>query len=308
MRKISETNMGVIAPSKENICAVVVTYFPDAEFGERVMRVVQQTATVVIVDNGSSGQLKQMLKGLREKRIILIENETNRGVAVALNIGMAWARKHAFAWCLTFDQDTIPDMDMVSQMGRSFFALKDPERAAVLAPCYREPSEDQADPLSGAFEEKKVLITSGSLCSVALCAEIGPFREAFFIDLVDFEYCLRARRKGFKVCQLQKCLMTHFVGRITRHWVLGRKISVYNHPPFRWYFICRNHWILITEYLPHDARWSLLGMRNLLQMLLAMTVFEKQRLRRWRFVWLGLWDGIRRDTSRNETVIAHAHT
>ena len=42
-------------PDKENACAVIVTYNPDADFAARAKQVCQQVAAVVVVDNGSAG-------------------------------------------------------------------------------------------------------------------------------------------------------------------------------------------------------------------------------------------------------------
>lgn len=43
------------------------------------------------------------------------------------------------------------------------------------------------------FRERKTLITSGMLIPLSLFGKIGMFREDYFIDSVDHEFCLRAR-------------------------------------------------------------------------------------------------------------------
>jgi len=43
------------------------------------------------------------------------------------------------------------------------------------------------------------VITSGSLLPLATYADIGPFREEFFIDFVDTDYCFRARKEVDKL-------------------------------------------------------------------------------------------------------------
>ena len=103
------------------------------------------------------------------------------------------------------------------------------------------------------WRERKTVITSGSLVSVGVYDAIGPFRDAFFIDHVDDEYCLRARKMGYRVLSTCKPVMLHSVGASTLHRLLWKKTGVTNHPPFRRYYMTRNHIILMKEYFTRRA-------------------------------------------------------
>ena len=45
---------------------------------------------------------------------------------------------------------------------------------------------------------------------------IGAFDESLFIDRVDTDFCLRARRKGMVIIQ-SPAVLFHSLGRITYH-------------------------------------------------------------------------------------------
>ena len=60
--------------------------------------------------------------------------------------------------------------------------------------------------------ERKTVITSGCLVDAAFAREIGGFRDDFFIDQVDHEFCLRTRANGRRVAISAKPVMQHSVG------------------------------------------------------------------------------------------------
>ena len=43
-------------PQRDNICVIIVTYHPDADFPDRAMTAARQVGRTVIVDNNSSDQ------------------------------------------------------------------------------------------------------------------------------------------------------------------------------------------------------------------------------------------------------------
>src|SRR5271156_4970554 len=95
------------APTREAICAVVVTRDPDAGLFSRMEKVLSQVDRAVMVDNGSGdlciSRLREMTASLRMHFIL---NGTNQGVARALNQGAQYAGEHEYQWVLALDQDT----------------------------------------------------------------------------------------------------------------------------------------------------------------------------------------------------------
>ena len=50
------------APGRENICAIIVTYFPDGDFLSRLRRIQPQVAHVVVIDNAATDEAVNSLK------------------------------------------------------------------------------------------------------------------------------------------------------------------------------------------------------------------------------------------------------
>src|SRR5258708_4423103 len=108
-------------PSKEAICAVIVTYHPDGGLFSRTERVARQVGQVVVVDNGSPDWSVGYLQRLREKlQAHLILNCRNQGVACALNQGVRWAAEQGYRWVLTLDQDSLVAHHMVDSLVKAF--------------------------------------------------------------------------------------------------------------------------------------------------------------------------------------------
>jgi rhamnosyltransferase len=88
-------------------------------------------------------------------------------------------------------------------------------------------------------------------------AQIGGLDSDLFIDYVDYEWCLRARARGWRVVGLPSVRMTHALGDEVR-LVFGRQVLV--HRPRRQYYLIRNAVLLARRRsLPRHWRLHLLG-------------------------------------------------
>jgi rhamnosyltransferase len=285
-------------PIAQKICAVIVTYFPDLELFKRIERVVAQVPEAVIVDNGSSASYIEQLNRIADTfPVHLILNPCNLGLASALNAGVRWAASRGFQWALTLDQDTTVAPDMIETLTALVDCYSAPERLGVVGSNYR-------DKVNGALfrepigttngfpgREMPSVLTSGSLVSINVFQVIGGFRDDFFIDCVDHEYCFRARALGFHVVLTSKPAMEHGIGRLTGHRLLWRKVNTSNHSPERRYFTIRNMVILTREYISKEPRWIISGLWGLTKSVVLICLFEKNRIAKLKYILRGCVDG-----------------
>jgi rhamnosyltransferase len=137
-----------------------------------------------------------------------------------------------------------------------------------------------------------LVITSGTLTSVAAFRQLGPFREEFFIDLVDFEYCLRARRAGYRILVSCQARILHRVGAKSQARVAGISLSPTNHSPLRKYYLFRNTVRVIGAYGGSFPHWLLYQLAALLEIFLGILFVEDGKSRKLRACLIGVWDGI----------------
>jgi rhamnosyltransferase len=286
-------------PCKANICAVVVTFHPDSDLFRRVEKVAKQAGRTVIVDNGSPTSCVEQIRDIADKLAIhLILNVLNEGIACALNAGVRWAASQGYQWVLTLDQDTAIAPDMIDALADVFRWYPARRWLAVIGSNYRDKvdgrllCEEVIGPESPPGWEMVAVLTSGSLVSVDAFQAIGGFRDEFFIDCVDFEYCLRARAHGFHVAITSKPVMEHGIGHLTYHRLLWIRVGTSNHSPVRQYFMTRNTLILAREYISKEPRWILKYFWAWVRSIVRVLLFEEERIPKTGYIARGCIDGV----------------
>jgi rhamnosyltransferase len=144
------------------------------------------------------------------------------------------------------------------------------------------------------WEEVESVITSGSLARLSTLDRIGAFRDEFFIDYVDSEYCFRARAKGYRVIKTRQPLMSHAIGASTRHAILGIHKWTSNHSADRRYYMARNDTVMLKEYGRFRwGSWALKSLGRRVRTCKRIAFYEDAKLSKIAAVARGWWDGVR---------------
>ena len=296
------------AANATDVCAVVVTYHPDSEFPERLARILPQVGALVIVDNGSNeAELKMLREISANPSITLVPNAENLGIARALNIGIQRAALKS-SWALLLDQDTLVDGDMVQRLLAVYASFPDKDHLAVIGSGFRDlhggfyardidiPGEAAAagNAPADAWKEVESVITSGSLVPLKAHAAIGPFREEFFIDYVDNDYCFRARAQGLRVIKTRNPIMSHAIGAASQHGLLWLNKWTTNHSPDRRYYGARNDTVMLREYGNYPfGSWALKSLARRLRTCKRIALYEEMKTAKIIAVMQGWWDAVR---------------
>ena len=279
---------------------VVVFYRPDAACVRRANRYASARMCVV-VDNTEWKQSAEQL-GL-DKRIVYVVNGTNLGIATGINQGVELLRKAGCNSALIFDQDSEPSVQLLESLPR----LLDEEqrrrgRVALIGPAYEDARLGGVAPFVrfGYLKLRRVapvgtrpleidfLISSGSCINLAAWPEIGPMDDALFIDLVDLEWCVRARSKGYVVLGAPGLRLAHELGGEPVQ-VFGRQYP--SHGPLRHYYVFRNAVALIRRsYIPWT--WKSTELVKFPFRLAIYGLFLRPRLTHLRMAMMGIWHGL----------------
>jgi rhamnosyltransferase len=279
----------------ESVCAVVVAFHPDEFLDNELRSIIRQVDALVVIDNTPS---EHRLRHIRipsddSKQILLLENLDNRGVASALNQGLEQAVTWHCRWLLTLDQDThcLPNMvSTLKEIGR--YAM---QGTYIIGSNYLDQRNGRDTfhvKQDMKYIEQKTVITSGSLVDCQFATQVGGFREDYFIDQLDHEFCFRVRANGGKAVVSRDVLMVHSVGEDGGAWlpILG---YLPNHQPIRKYYTARNSIVTIKEYWRQEPVWCLVRAIRLSLGLVLMLALESQRLVKSRAYFLGIVDGLR---------------
>jgi hypothetical protein len=96
-----------------------------------------------------------------------------------------------------------------------------------------------------------VVISSGSLVHREAVEVSGLPRADFFMDFVDFEYCFRMRRHGYKIAVVRDSQLEHTIGEPRAVKILGYSKSWPVQQPWREYYSSRNYTFTIWDYFPN---------------------------------------------------------
>ncbi|WP_313442103.1 glycosyltransferase family 2 protein [Stenotrophomonas sp.] len=287
------------------VCAVIVTYGPDAALLRRVVdSVLQQVGHLVVFDNGSGDVDVAALLG-DAAGVSLIASPHNVGLGSALNRAYQKADALGFDHVLLMDQDSVLAPGMVDVLGTALAELAGTERVAAVGPQFRDSRSGVLAPfvrfgfplnhkLRGGRGQRiscDFLITSGSLVPMDALREIGPMDEGLFIDNLDMDWCFRAKRSGYALYGICDAQMSHSIGEELLP-SRAKPDGVIVHKPFRLYFIMRNRVLLYARaYTPRV--WIAQDVPRLVLKLVGNSLFLAPRWARLRFMLRGLWDGLR---------------
>jgi rhamnosyltransferase len=242
----------------------------------------------VIVDNGSSDEELAPIEALVGRGVTTLQrNSRNLGVAAALNQGLTWVSRGGYGWALTLDQDTEVGLDVIIEASAVFDGHSG-QSIAVIGATWKV---DECANASGRLAT--VTITSGALHSVPIWAALGGFREDYFVDYVDIEFCLRARSKGHEICVSCRPTIGHAIGRPSQHRLAFHGFASTNHSARRRYYITRNRTHVWLSYGTREPRYVFFDIREAIKEAAKVALFESDRARKFRAMARGLYDARR---------------
>jgi rhamnosyltransferase len=256
-------------------------------------RIRPQVARVIVVDNSTADDARHRVEACATALLAeLVVSGSNEGVAAALNRGIRRARELGFDWVLCFDQDTVAFSTMLHSLIRAYLDCSYRERVGIVGSKWID-DRTHVDPCNGrSWAERKEVITSGSLLPTAAIERAGPFREDFFIDYVDIEWCFRMRAVGLEAIVACPPTMFHWLGAPRNHQVANRNFLATHHDALRRYYITRNRLIVLRGYVRQEPRWVIGDMRNMLKETVKLVLFEKDRKRKLLALLRGMRDGL----------------
>jgi GT2 family glycosyltransferase len=244
--------------------------------------------TIVVVDNGSSNDSVEKIKTAHPD-ILLLESGRNLGFAGGNNIGIRHALAHGAEYVWLLNNDTEPATDALSSLISKI--LSDRRIGAVSSICYyadnpstvqawagtrvnlwigyaRNSTEPHSDEWFHALYGASMLIARSAL------EDVGILDEGFFHYWEETEFCLRLRKKGWKLAAAPDSRVLHKVGASTgaNNLILDR------------YFTTSGLRVLrLHSLVPRLAMFVFLSVR------FSRRIFKLQ-FSRCRSVWDGLQD------------------
>ena len=181
-----------------NICAGVVFYYPSIHFCDYISNYIDKINFIIVYDNSPLNlhvEHKRCLDERFGKKVIWIDTDgSNHGISVAWNTIFNEAISRGCDFCITFDQDSYLESSMVKLMRMGIENNSEQAITAMYAPNF-----NKIDAHSAELVEVKEAITSGAFVNLNYVKINGGYNEAYYIYVCDYEFCWKARSKGWKI-------------------------------------------------------------------------------------------------------------
>jgi len=262
---------------------------------------------IIVIDNGSRDGTGAMLAA-RYPQVTALSLPQNVGAAGGWAAGLSYAaleKRHDWVW--NFDDDSVPGPGALESLLTGAGNHANDPKVGMLVPVPVHKETGKAFPpvlwrdgfvIPGAEMIRQpvwfadLAVASGCLVRREAVEAIGLPRSDFFMDVFDFEYCLRLRSRGYKIAVVTQCEFSHELGE-TRTFRLGR--LSYNwpeHASWREYYISRNLTYLVGELYPtRRARFALA--RRLLRHGMLVLLFSGNKRECVKRMFQGWLDGRR---------------
>jgi|SRR5579863_992162 len=282
--------------------AGIVIFNPDRDsLATLVRRIASEVEAVLIYANSAvDAALEATLRaGAGPGGVTILGGGGNVGLGVAYNALLAESLNRRADFLLIFDQDSLSPPGMAQQLSEIHRSLTEiGERPAAIGPRFTDGRgipmwprlrNRDAAPSGVAATKVECVISSGSLIDVAAAREVGPFRDDFFIDAIDVEWCMRATSRGFSIWVARDVLMEHEIGIGVIEGPLGLRLPY--HPPLRTYTLIRNQASMLTmSHIPLRYKCKVV---LFLPLRMAIYLFHGRFARPLRHaIWRGLVDGL----------------
>ncbi len=224
--------------SRSLVGIVTVTYKSGGVIDDFLKSIVQQTYVdfnLYVVDNASSDDTLERVRGCSDPRIFIVPNQLNLGVAEGNNIGIRAALKDGCGFILLINNDTVFGSDLVSKLVEGIRQY-DCDMAVPKILFFDQPKRiwcaggslsrlrgsainfglNQED--NGGFDRARQVDYSPTCCMLVkreVFERVGMMDANYFVYFDDTDFCWRAHRAGIRLFYVPSVRLFHKVSGLT---------------------------------------------------------------------------------------------
>lgn len=263
---------------------------------------------IIVVNNGSTDGTRELL-AQKYPQVTVLNLPENVGVGGGFAAGLSYAAlTHKHDWIWLFDNDSMPREDAARRLEEAISSFDGAgNEIGMLTPVgvhsqtkaryYPEFWRDRFVKPSGEQVKEPVwfadfAMSSGSLVRRDVVESVGLPRSDFFMDGVDFEYCLRIRKHGYKIAVVNAAELEHSLGDPRRVKLFGISKVRGDHPPWRQYYLARNV-VYVVWWLYPNRRAKYYVLHHLGRHACAVLLFDRDKIASLVKIFQGFRDGRR---------------
>lgn len=301
----------------KHLVCITVTYNPDPEQLATQLNLLPRPALKIIVDNASESLTTITMLTRASSNTQLLCNESNLGLAAALNQGVNEAHRlnPEIRYVLLLDQDSEPQPGSIEELIAGLIALQaGGAQVGAVGPTL----QDAETGLTHGFHRQtrwrwtrlypkssdttpvqcSGLNGSGTLMPLSLFLELGGLDEALFIDHVDTEWSFRMLAAGYTLWGIPQAIFVHRMGQASiRYWLFGWRLWP-SRSPLRHYYLFRNAvWLMQRNYV--SRVWKFWAALKLVITAVTVSVIDSKRSTQLQLMVSGVRTATRKTPSKS---------
>lgn len=295
--------------TSKKIYGIIVLFNPNLQLLNRLyITLKNQVDNLIFVDNSEDLTVKEeigkWLLFIDSSKNTYLDLKRNYGIAYAQNRGIAAAKENGARFVLLLDQDSSLPINMVSDLMTVYIRLlEDDHKVATVGPSFLDEKTNELAKVirhgklrvhksipnqSNNFEVADYVISSGSLIPIEVLDKVGDMDEQLFIDWVDIEWGMRAKRYRYVSYVAPRVIMRHSIG--DEYVKFGHK-NINLHTDFRNYFIVRNS-IYLSLYSKLPLNFKIVQLGKVPLYIFFYSYHSKKRLYSLGLLTKAVFDGV----------------
>ena len=269
----------------------VVLYNPDEkDVSCNISTYIDYIDKLYLIDNSKNNN-QDKFKNIDSNKIEYIHNGGNLGIATALNVAARKAIEDGYTWLLTMDQDSKfkgDSMHCLEEYVRNEYPKN--SKLAIVSPFHDTVLSSGNKPDINTVDKPIIVMTSGNIINLESYQAIGGFKDWYFIDCVDFDYCLNLIRNKYEIHQVNKSILAHELGDTVKRELFGKTYFCDNHNFIRRYYIVRNRHYIYDEYKDDFPDYCAAEIRCTRAEVKRIVLFEKNKIKKLWYMYKGYRD------------------
>src|ERR1700691_5221523 len=186
------------------VAAVIITYNCYTSIERTILAVANEVSRVIIVDNGSEPEALNAIRSAIDRNRLqsceFLPQGRNLGIGAALNVGVRAALSAGAEYVLTLDDDTEVFPGAVAELVRCYTDHEGRHVGIVGARWITSNTfSGTSCTQEGPPRSVERLPSFGCLIRREAFESVGMFREDYFLNHTDYEYCARIIGAGWQV-------------------------------------------------------------------------------------------------------------
>ncbi|MBX9612211.1 MAG: glycosyltransferase family 2 protein [Burkholderiales bacterium] len=283
------------------VAAIIVCFFPNLEKLKVLIEIIEPSVCEIILYN--NGGLNEAELDYKNPKIKIKSLGLNVGIGAALNTGCDLALANGSRFAVTFDQDSIPEKNMIPILVTEILRYQAiNEKAIAIGPQLVDIRGDKnivssfirfnrfgSEKWNGkGVQPVSQLITSGCLIDLKIWKSDNRFDDQLFIDLIDHSWCWKMARKGYVILGTTNTKMLHELSEKIKT-TKGYSLTTYG--ATRRYYQVRNSFFHLL-YQPLTWAQKFYVVRIIAAVFISSVLSDKKPLQSVRCCLRGFADGV----------------